>query len=246
MTNTAHVDNVSGTYEGWSGWGKVHLKQEGTRVVGCFDYRSGLIGAGVEGRMLKGEMIEHEDDGKVARHSLALFSFAPGNKSLFVLSRADDSNPDNGYDAFWSADRLSADIGDCPAIPGWRGKAASSQLGADLQSTGRSRLDGVNFDFNSDVIQPASYPLLDQVAELLREHEDWKIVLEGHTDNVGADAFNKDLSTRRAAAVQAYLVSRGVTAGRLSSQGFGFDRPVASNATQGGRALNRRVEIVKP
>ncbi|GGF44722.1 hypothetical protein GCM10011321_39090 [Youhaiella tibetensis] len=245
LTDTANIDNVSGTYDGASGWGTVHLKQEGTRVVGCFDYRSGLIGAGVEGRMLKGEMIEHEDDGAVALHSLALFAFAPGNQSLFVLSRADDSNPEYGYDSFWSAEKVSDDIGDCPAIPGWRGKAASSQLGNELESTGRSRLDGVNFDFNSDVIEPASYPLLDQVAELLRDHEDWKIALEGHTDNIGSDEFNKDLSARRAAAVEAYLVSQGVTAGRLSSQGFGFDRPVASNDTQGGRALNRRVEIVK-
>lgn len=245
LTDTASIDNVSGTYEGASGWGMVHLKQEGTRVVGCFDYRSGLIAAGAEGRLLKGEMIEHEEDGSVSRHSLALFAFAPGNKSLFALSRADDSNPEYGYDSFWSAEKTSDDIGDCPKIPGWRGNAAGSQLETDLQSAGRSRLDGVNFDFNSALIQPASYPLLDQVAELLREHEDWSIMLEGHTDNIGTDAFNKDLSSRRAAAVQAYLVSKGVAAGRLSSQGFGFDRPVASNDTQGGRALNRRVEIVK-
>ena len=245
LTDSAHLEDVSGTYEGASGWGKVRIKQEGSRVVGCFDYRSGLVGAGIEGRMLKGEMIEHEEDGRVARRSLALFAFAPYNKSLFVLSRSDDSNPDYGYDSFWSAEKISSDIGDCPQIPDWRGKAAGSQLGADLQSLGRSRLDGVNFDFNAATIQPASYPLLDQVAELLRQHEDWTIALEGHTDNIGTEVFNKDLSSRRAAAVQAYLISKGVTAGRLSSQGFGFDRPVASNDSQGGRALNRRVEIVK-
>lgn len=246
LTNTARVENVSGTYQGASGWGRVRLKQEGTRVVGCFDYRSGLIAAGVEGRLLKGEMIEHEDDGGVSRRSLALFAFAPGNKSLFALSRADASNPEYGYDAFWSAEKISNDIGNCPMIPDWRAKAAGSQLGAELQSAGRARLDGVNFDFNSAVIQPISYALLDQVAELLRAHEDWTIVLEGHTDNIGSDAFNKDLSSRRAAAVRTYLASKGATAGRMSSQGFGFDRPAASNDTQGGRAQNRRVEIVKP
>lgn len=241
----AHVDNVSGTYEGASGWGKVRLKQEGTRVVGCFDYRSGLISAGAEGRLLKGDMIEHDDSGAVARHSLAIFAFGSENKSLFAMSRADQSNPEYGYDTFWSGDKISGDIGDCPAIPDWHGAAASSQLGVDLQSAGRARLDGVNFDFNSDMIQAVSYTTLDQVAALLRAKEEWSIVLEGHTDNVGSDAFNKDLSKRRAASVQAYLVSKGISAARLSSQGFGFDRPVASNDTQGGRALNRRVEIVK-
>nr|WP_269144713.1 OmpA family protein [Devosia faecipullorum] len=190
-------------------------------------------------------MTEHEEDGSDVRHLLALFAFTPGNESLFVLSRADDSNPEYGYDSFWSTERISSDISDCPNIPNWRGSAAGSQLGADLESAGRSRFDGANFDFNSAVIQAASYPMLDQVAELLREHEDWAIMLEGHTDNIGTDAFNKDLSSRRAAAVQTYLVSKGVTAGRLPALGFGFDRPVAPNDTQGGRTLTRRVEIVK-
>lgn len=245
LTETAKVENVSGTYEGASGWGRVRLKQEGTRVVGCFDYRSGLIVAGVEGRLLKGEMIEHEEDGSVSRRSLALFAFAPGNTSLFALSRSTESNPDFGYDAFWSATKLSSDIGDCPGIKGWKGRAASSQLSSALQSAGRARLDGVNFDFNSALIQPASFPLLDQVAELLRSEGDWRIVLEGHTDSVGSDGFNKELSSQRAAAVRAYLAGKGIAVARLTSVGYGFERPVASNETQGGRAQNRRVEIVR-
>lgn len=246
LTDTARIDDVSGTYEGASGWGTVRLKQEGSRVVGCFDYRSGLIAAGVEGRLLKGDMIEHESDGSVARRSLALFAFAPGNSALFVLSRGSESNPDFGYDAYWSAQKRSSAIGDCPAIEGWSGKAAAaSQLGAALQAGGRARLDGVNFDFNAATIQPVSLPLLDQLAQLLRTQPDWTVTLEGHTDAIGSAAFNRDLSARRAAAVRSYLVGRGIGEARLSAAGFGFDRPVASNATQGGRAQNRRVEIVR-
>lgn len=247
LTDAARVENVSGTYDGASGWGSVRLKQEGSRVIGCFDYRDGLIAAGVEGRLLKGEMIEHEADGKVSKRSLALFAFSPGNASLFALSRSTDSNPEYGYDSFWSATKRSNDIGDCPAIEGWKGKAAAgSQLGAALQSTGRARLDGINFDFNSAVIQPASFALLDQAAQLLRSRQGWQIVVEGHTDGIGSDAFNKELSMRRAQAVRAYLVTKGVDQGSLSAIGHGFDKPVASNETQGGRAQNRRVEIVRP
>jgi outer membrane protein OmpA-like peptidoglycan-associated protein len=79
----------------------------------------------------------------------------------------------------------------------------------------------------------------------LKEHIDWNITLEGHTDNVGGGQFNKDLSARRAAAVKAYLAKAGVPETRLVSAGFGFDKPVASNDTEIGRAENRRVEIVK-
>ncbi|TDR93152.1 OmpA family protein [Enterovirga rhinocerotis] len=245
LTADAGIQDVSGTYEGASGWGRVRLKQEGTRVVGCFDYRSGLIAAGVEGRLLKGEMIEHEDDGRVAKRSLALFAFAPGNTSLFALSRSTESNPDYGYDAFWSATKRSNDIGDCPGIKGWKTAAAGSQLERTLQSAGRARLDGINFDFNSATIQPISHRFLDQVADLLRLRSEWRILLEGHTDNVGSEAFNMDLSTRRAAAVRSYLSGKGVDIQRLSATGIGFGRPVASNETQAGRAQNRRVEIIR-
>ncbi|MCO5090897.1 OmpA family protein [Bosea sp. (in: a-proteobacteria)] len=245
LTETAGIENVSGTYEGASGWGRVRLKQEGTRVVGCFEYRSGLIAAGVEGRLLKGEMIEHEDDGSVSRRSLALFAFAPGNKSLFALSRSTESNPDYGYDAFWSATKQSNDIGDCPAIKGWRTAAARSQLEETLQSSGRARLDGINFEFNSATIQPASFGLLDQVADMLHSRKDWRIRLEGHTDSIGSASFNKDLSMRRAVAVRSYLAAKGVDSQRLGANGFGSGNPVASNETQGGRAQNRRVEIVR-
>ncbi len=244
LTHTATIANVSGTYEGWSGWGKVHLKQEGSRVTGCYEYRDGVVAGGVEGGLLKVEMIEQVDGGGTDRQ-LGLFIVSSDGKALFGLTRQDGGVQDYGYNAEYSGDKISNDIGDCPKIPGWKGQAARSQLSKELETSGRARLDGVNFDFNSANLQPSSKALLDQVAGMLKEHGDWQITLEGHTDNIGGPAFNKTLSEQRAASVKAYLVGAGVPAERLTSVGFGFDKPVAPNDTQGGRAQNRRVEIVK-
>jgi outer membrane protein OmpA-like peptidoglycan-associated protein len=244
LTHSATIAGLSGSYDGHSGLGDVRLKQEGTRVTGCYDYRAGLISGGTEGRVMKVEL--SEDGGSGGREKLiGLFSISSDGKYLFGLTRGLGDNASSALFSVFSADKTGTSIGDCPAVPDWKGQAAKSQLSAALEKNGRARLDGINFDFNSDVIRPESRPLLDQVAAMLKEHGDWKVTLEGHTDNVGGPAFNNDLSTRRAAAVKAYLVTAAVPAAQLSSSGFGFDKPVASNDTQSGRAENRRVEIAR-
>jgi OmpA-OmpF porin, OOP family len=104
--------------------------------------------------------------------------------------------------------------------------------------------DSIQFDTAKDTIKRESFRVLDQVAKLISEHPELKkIRVEGHTDNVGSAPYNKDLSERRAASVVRYLVGKGVQRGRLEPAGFGFERPVASNATALGRAKNRRVEF---
>lgn len=244
LTHSATIAGLSGSYDGNSGLGNLRLKQEGTRVTGCYDYRGGLISGGTEGRMMKVELSEEGLSGGRDRQ-IGLFSISSDGKYLFGLTRGVDGDGSTALFSVYSANKVSGAIGDCPAIADWKGQAAKSQLSAALEKSGRARLDGINFDFNADVIRPESRPLLDQVAAMLKEHGDWTVTLEGHTDNVGGPAFNKDLSTRRAAAVKAYLATAGVPAARLTSIGFGFDKPVASNDTQSGRAENRRVEIVK-
>jgi outer membrane protein OmpA-like peptidoglycan-associated protein len=103
----------------------------------------------------------------------------------------------------------------------------------------------VYFATGKSVIQPRSFPLLDQVAKVLREHpEIERIRIEGHTDDRGKADANRSLSQARAEAVQKYLVDKGVEAARLEAKGFGPDRPVTSNKTEKGRAANRRVEFV--
>lgn len=101
------------------------------------------------------------------------------------------------------------------------------------------------FDFNMATINPVSYPLLNQVAELLRKDSALgKVRIEGHTDEVGEDRYNLELSQRRALAVYAYLVERGVPAMRLSHVGYGKRCPIVPNTTEEGRAANRRVDFV--
>lgn len=102
-------------------------------------------------------------------------------------------------------------------------------------------LEGVNFETNSAVLTADSKPVLDQVAQGLREHSGMRVEVQGHTDSTGTPAYNLKLSERRANAVRDYLISQGVAATQLSAKGYGQTQPVASNATAAGRASNRRV-----
>ncbi len=102
--------------------------------------------------------------------------------------------------------------------------------------------DSIHFDTGKDTIKSESFPLLDEVARLLQDHTEMKRVrVEGHTDNVGNAGYNKDLSARRAVSVVRYLIGKGVGPSRLIPAGYGFEQPIASNATALGRAKNRRV-----
>ncbi len=96
----------------------------------------------------------------------------------------------------------------------------------------------------SDLLPDAQVKLNDVAKALLAEDPDSKMVIEGHTDSQGAAAFNQDLSQKRAEAVRNYLVSRGISGDRITSQGFGSTRSISDNNTAEGRANNRRVEIV--
>lgn len=103
--------------------------------------------------------------------------------------------------------------------------------------------DGVTFDFGKSELKPQFYPALNNVASTLREYNQTIVEVSGHTDSVGSDAANQTLSERRASSVGHYLEGQGVQSARLELVGFGESRPIASNDTDSGRALNRRVEI---
>lgn len=93
-------------------------------------------------------------------------------------------------------------------------------------------------------IAPAFDPVLDNLAESINHYPQTRVEVIGHADSTGSDAYNQILSEKRAASVAEYLINRGVTTGRLSAAGRGEGAPIASNATVGGRARNRRVEVI--
>jgi OOP family OmpA-OmpF porin len=123
---------------------------------------------------------------------------------------------------------------------------SSGEMAQAISTGGRVALYGIYFDFNKADVKPESDPTIEQIAKLLKDTPSLKVLIVGHTDNVGTFPFNTDLSQRRAAAVVAVLTSRhGVAKERLSAVGVSYASPVASNKTEEGRAKNRRVELVE-
>jgi len=125
-------------------------------------------------------------------------------------------------------------------------EVATPQIQQQFATTGRAEVYGIYFDFGSDKIRPESEPVLKEIAEAMTANPSWRLGVEGHTDNIGSDAYNQKLSDQRAAAVRQALVERyQVSASRLTTAGYGSTRPKESNDTLEGRARNRRVELLR-
>jgi OmpA-OmpF porin, OOP family len=123
----------------------------------------------------------------------------------------------------------------------------AAQMAKGLGETGHIALYGIYFDTDKAVLKPESRPTLEQIAKLLASQPQLNVFIVGHTDNQGAYDYNLELSRRRAEAIAAELVkSFRIAQPRLRTAGLGFLAPVGSNATEAGRALNRRVELVAP
>jgi outer membrane protein OmpA-like peptidoglycan-associated protein len=104
----------------------------------------------------------------------------------------------------------------------------------------------IQFEFNKAVIRPGiSFKILDEVVGVLNDNPKISLEVQGHTDNVGGDAYNMNLSQKRADAVRAYLVSKGISTSRLVSKGYGFHQPLVPNTTPSNRELNRRVQFIR-
>jgi outer membrane protein OmpA-like peptidoglycan-associated protein len=124
--------------------------------------------------------------------------------------------------------------------------APSNTIEQQLSATGKADVYDIYFSFNSDQIRDESETSLKQIADALNDHADWKLAVNGHTDDIGGDAYNLTLSKRRAEAVKSALVGRlHIQPARLSTDGFGASQPKDTNATLQGRAHNRRVELIR-
>ena len=103
---------------------------------------------------------------------------------------------------------------------------------------------GILFGVDSSMIDPAARTSLGEAANVFTEYEKTGIIVQGHTDSTGSETHNQALSERRADAVRSYLIGQGIDASRIVSVGYGEGEPVASNATDSGRRLNRRVDLL--
>ncbi len=106
-------------------------------------------------------------------------------------------------------------------------------------------LQQIHFAYNKSTIRQESYPVVDAVAELLKQHPKIRVEIQGHTDNRGNKRYNQRLSEKRANAVLKALVGRGISTSRLRAQGYGMERPLVPNDTDQNRALNRRVQFIR-
>ena len=119
---------------------------------------------------------------------------------------------------------------------------------ADLEATKVDRgrvvtLGDVLFEFNRAEVKPTAQARLAKLADFLKQYPERRVLIEGHTDNVGSTAYNEQLSTRRAESIRGQLVLLGVSSDRMATIGYGKDYPVASNDSDTNRAINRRVEV---
>ncbi|WP_268223414.1 OmpA family protein [Sinomicrobium oceani] len=122
--------------------------------------------------------------------------------------------------------------------------ANSNQIEKDLNEKGKAILY-INFDTDKATLKPEGKEAIKEIATVLNNHESLKLAIHGYTDNAGTETHNQTLSERRAKAVVVQLEVLGVDKSRLTAKGFGSQNPIADNTTPNGRAINRRVELVK-
>ncbi len=148
-----------------------------------------------------------------------------------------DGCPDSDQDSI--PDHLDK----CPQTPGTKANNGCPELEEEEKEILNRVFENLEFEIDSDVIRPESYPALMELAELLKRKPNYRLLVEGHTDNTGSREYNIRLSERRAEAVKRFLVKQGISPDRIITRGWGPDRPIAPNDTPEGRQKNRRVEF---
>lgn len=140
-------------------------------------------------------------------------------------------------------DSTSYNILDIPALKANTSYKKAFEVDIQFQPAKTFVLDDVNYETGKAILKPESFPVLDELVALLVRKDDERIEIGGHTDNVGKPAANMTLSMNRAKSVMEYLISKGIASTRLVAKGYGMTKPIASNKTAAGKALNRRTEV---
>ena len=229
LTKT-QLPDVSGTYK--TNFNDFHLRQQGTSVTGCYEYKQGLLNGGIENNIIRLTWKETKEQGP------AVMIFNSKGDIFFGLWWYEGKENERG--SIWNGQKKTQDVGGCPH---WAG-GVQGQITKELLETGRVRLYGINFDIDSEIIRDESKPTLDKIVAMLQSEKAMQLIIEGHTDSDGQPQHNQILSEKRAESVKAYLVSAAISSARLFTKGFGELRPVTPNTTATGKAQNRRVELV--
>ncbi|MBK9272503.1 MAG: OmpA family protein [Saprospiraceae bacterium] len=132
----------------------------------------------------------------------------------------------------------------CPNVAGPKSNKGCPLIEKKDQDVLDFAMRAVQFDLGRATLKSESFSILDKIAGLLKKYQDYKLEIGGHTDNTGSAGFNLELSEKRAKVCYEYLISKGISQVRLSYAGYGQTKPVADNATEQGRNLNRRTEFV--
>jgi outer membrane protein OmpA-like peptidoglycan-associated protein len=142
-------------------------------------------------------------------------------------------------------DGVPDDVDACPDMPGPASNAGCPVYEKVIVKPDMLELkEKIQFAWNQGLIEPVSYPALDEVAKALQDNKGFRISIEGHASSEGGDDHNQSLSDKRAEAVLEYIAGKGVARNRLNWEGFSSSRPTESNTTEAGREANRRVEFV--
>jgi len=134
-------------------------------------------------------------------------------------------------------------LDECPTVPGLKENKGCPEVKREVRNLLKKAMSGIEFETGKATIKKKSNSLLDQIAQIFIENQDYVVEVQGHTDNTGKAEVNKSLSQKRADAVKDYLVKKGVAAERMTAVGYGQEVPIADNKTKAGRAKNRRVEF---
>lgn len=221
--------NIAGDYA--TTYGPLRFVQDGEDLYGCYDWRPGsLIWGTIRGRVA--QVTWYEPSGDHADQGPATFAVTSGGALWGVWYH--DGGSLGGE---WAGPRVP------PAQGPTCQPARKARIGESLRKDGRVVLYGIRFATGSDVPLAESTHTLEQLLAALQAERDLRVEIAGHTDATAGDAFNLDLSNRRAASVVAWLAKHGIDGKRLTAKGYGRTRPTADNGTEQGRALNRRVEV---
>ncbi|MEO0465522.1 MAG: OmpA family protein [Pseudomonadota bacterium] len=224
---TEQLSNLSGVYA--TNYNLMRIEQSGRAVEGCYDYDNGTLSGDTDGRVIR---FEWREDG-------------PQIGTAVMVLTADASY----LNGLWYEDGILKGVWRGPLVTDGREpvcQTGQSNLVSDaIKQSGTATLYGIRFDLDSATLRSDSTQTLEALREALISEPDWRIMIEGHTDSQGADAYNLELSASRAASVKSWLMEQGIDAGRLETVGKGENEPEADNDTPQGRALNRRVVIRK-